>query len=134
LSGHSNTANRVNFDAKAEIRIHTDGNMHQRDNGVSWTQIDSTNDWVRPTSAIGAGNYYGRYTNLTGDTADAVSNVAEDTWFDLFTQNVIVGVVDTTPLGAITKSVTWDFEISESSSGPADVSASYTCTANRDDF
>jgi hypothetical protein len=69
--------------AYAHIKCDNDGNMYS-DKGTatpSWSQLDSVNDWVRPTGSA-PGLYEVRYTSLTGDAVYAATT-AEDVWHSL---------------------------------------------------
>lgn len=133
LSGGNLPAGNSGAICTAQFKVDNDGNMYSRVNNTVWNQISSTTDWVRPASAS-PGSYEVRYTNASGDTGFLSATTAEDTWHPMTTGDWIITITDDTPIGATQSSATFDIEIRIGSSGSAAVSASYTLTANRDDF
>lgn len=129
LSGHSNSAFNFGADAIAQFKLDNDGNMYERDNGGAWSQIDTTDDWIRPASSAGS-PYRGRYTNHTGDPLDGNTSQSEDTWQSTAT-DFIFSITDTTPLAA-TKTGNFDIEVDDGTT-QQDIEA-YTLHADREDF
>jgi hypothetical protein len=125
LSGE--TASRIvdnPADAYARIKVDNDGNMYKSQDGgsTSWSQIDSTNDWVRPTTSA-PGDYEVRFTSASNTPTS--STAAEDTWHDLDTGDFII-YNSRTSVG--TKNTNFTIEIRENGGSVLD-SASYTCHA-----
>jgi len=129
LDGHTNTAFNFGANAIAYFRIAADGNMYQQDNAAGFTQIDSTADWIVP-EASAPGSYRCMFDNLTGDTTFRVGWGFASTWYAL-TSNRDMYVYDNTT-GPGGKSITMDYAIDDGTTEQA--SASYTLTADREDF
>lgn len=131
LSGGTYQAYNFAADARLDIRVDDNGNMHRRSNSGSWVQIETSTGWCRPTTEA-PGAYEVRYTNATGDTGDLTATSAEDTWYALSSGDWAIWIDDsTTAPGGNT--ATFDIEIRNGSSGGADVSAQYTIGADRED-
>ena len=64
--------------ASAAIRIDQDGNVYKITNTSGTQQIDTTTDWIRP-STVGKAIYQVRYTNKTG-VGNPTATTAEDIW------------------------------------------------------
>lgn len=131
LSGETVDAFSFGSDAKAEIIVDNDGKVYKRTNNGSKVQIDTGTDWIRPVSAA-PDDYECRYTGLTGDALDAATSAAQNTWRALTTDYFFVQTDSTTGAGG--KSSTFTIEIRKGSSGSAIASASFTLTADREDF
>ena len=68
------------------FRIDNDGNVYRKQGYLaSYIQVNSTNDWVRPTTSA-PGLYEVRYTSLTGHAMQS-QTATEDTWHDLSTSD-----------------------------------------------
>jgi len=89
LDGHTVSAFKAGgTNADAHLKVDNDGNMYQQKNFGGYTQIDSTNDWVRPTTSS-PGLYEVRFTSLVGDTLTS-STASEDTWWDVSSGDFIL--------------------------------------------
>ena len=108
------------------LKVDNDGNMYKQINFGGYTQIDSSTDWVRPTTSS-PGLYEVRYTGLTG-SAIFTGTTAEDTWHSMSSgdwilrQRQLGGGFDST-------SSTFTVEIRLNGGAVLD-SASYTLTCN----
>ena len=129
LDGHINAAFRFGANALAYFKVDGDGNMYQKDNVGSYTQIDSTADWVRPTTSA-PGSYRVMFDNLTGDTAFRVGWGFASTYYALTTDREMYVFDNTTSGGG--KTITMDYNIDDGTTEQA--SASYTLSADREDF
>lgn len=130
LSGHSVVANTSGSQASARIKIDSDGKVYESVNLAAWVQVDTVDDWVRPANAA-PGSFETRYTNLTVD-ALASATAAEDIWHPMSSGDFILEQTDNTPAFGGNISIV-DIEIRSGSSGSAEVSASYSLTADRSD-
>jgi len=74
--------------ADAHLIIDNDGNVYKRSNFGTYTQVDSSTDWVRPTTSS-PGLYEVRFTGLTG-SALFTSTAAEDAWHSLSSGDFIL--------------------------------------------
>jgi len=125
LSGETATRTVMNpLDAYARIRVDNNGNMYKsQDIGTaSWVQIDTVNDWVRPTTES-PGLYEVRFTAASNTPTS--STAAEDTWhslssgdFTIYNSRLAVGI----------KTTNFTIEIRLDGGSVLD-SASYTCFA-----
>lgn len=125
VSGQTITEiNDAPTDSYARLKIDNDGNIYQsRDNGsASWSQIDTVNDWVRPTSSA-PGDYEVRFTSASNTPTS--STKTENTWHNLDTGDFIIYNSIT---GVGTKATNFTIEIRENGGSVLD-SASYTCHA-----
>lgn len=129
LDGHTNVALNFGADATAWFQINQDGLVYEKDNSGSWSQIDATADWVRPTF-LAPGDYEARYVNATGDTTDVTASATMNIWYSLSGSDYTISILDTTT-GPGGKSVTFDFEIRLD--GDTLASTSYTLSADRED-
>lgn len=129
LSGETVTAFNFGANATAHFKVDNDGNMYERTNSGSWSQIDSSTDWVRPTSSA-PGSYRTMYDSETGDTGFLVAWGFSGTYYAVSTDREMYTYDNTSVAGG--KSVTCDFHIDDGSTEQA--TASYTMTADREDF
>lgn len=122
ISGESISGSDAN---PVGIRINTDGTIDSRANG-SYTQIDSTTDWIIPNGAANS-DYEVRITNVVWTQGSAFTTEAatEDTWIDMSAAREW-SVTDTNPSSPGIQDVTFDLEIRYGSSGSAMDSGSYT--------
>ena len=131
LGGQFINASNSGADAIARVVVDQDGNMYEQINQGSLTQIDTTDDWVRPTSAS-PGSYENRYTGLTGD---ALSNApaAEDTWVTMSGGDRTYDNIDSGPTEPDSLSTTITLQI-RLGSGPVLDGGSYILVADREDI
>ena len=124
LSGETIDNSSVSGPLYARLKVDNDGKVYKStDTGTpSWVQIDTTTDWVRP-AASSPGAYEVRFT--ASSTTPTSSTTAEDTWHPMTSGDWIL--YNFAPAG--TKASTFTLEIRDGSTGPADVSASYTVRA-----
>ena len=129
LDGHTNTAFRFGANALAYFKVDGDGNMYMKDNVGSYTQIDSTADWVRPTTSA-PGTYRTMFDSITGDTAFRVGWGFASTYYALTTDREMYVYDNTSASGG--KTITMDYHIDDGTTEQA--TGVYTLTADREDF
>lgn len=130
LSGGTYNAGNMGADAYSYFIVDQNGNTYKRANNDTPIQVNTTDDWIRPTSEA-PGTYQVRVTNVTGDLSFWSSTSAEDAWYTLSTSDWFVWVWDST-IGFGGKSITFDVEIRKGT-GPTLASTSYTLSADRED-
>ncbi len=134
VSGGSFSAFNQDADATQEIWFDAnDGNCYESENLGSAVQINSADDWLRPTSSA-PGNYETRYTNHTGDSMTVTiggSAASEDTWYNFANGDFLFKITDSSP-GFGGNSATFTVEIRLDGGPPSD-SGSYTISADRED-
>lgn len=108
--------------ALAGLRFDTDGNVYKIEGSGNETQIDTTTDWIRPTT--GADQYQIRYTNLVGDALTGVSP-AEDTWTAVSSGDVILQMAQAV-VGS--RSATFDVQVRKGT-GSVLATTEYSLTA-----
>ena len=121
LDGQPITHNSGGSGARAGIRFGSDGTVFRRV-GVTYTQIDSTTDWIRPVS-YASSIYRVRCTNKSV-TAWTVEAAAEDVYVDLSVNRE--WRLD--ELGGGIETIVCDFEIELN--GATLASAQYTFTVD----
>jgi len=129
LSGESVIATNAEAPASAQFRFDNDGKIYEHD-GASWTQVDTVDDWVRPTTA--AADYEIRYTAVTGTLGTTTNFGTINTWYALTSDRYLS--VTTSGIGSQTATRTYTIEIRLAGSGSALATAMYTLTADREDF
>jgi hypothetical protein len=126
LSGESVSAFTVSSPASSQFRFDNDGKIYEH-NGASWTQVDTVDDWVRPTTV--AANYEIRYTAVTGTQGTTTNFGTINTWYALTSDRYLS--VTTVGAGFQTASRTYTVEIRLAGSGSALATGTYTLTAER---
>jgi hypothetical protein len=135
LQNETVSANNGAGQSWAEYIISYDGNVYKNENRSGDTQINAP-DWIRPTAK--AQNYEVRYTSVAGDTGDiSASNPAypgsEGTWLAMTgTNELYLEVTDTSPSGAVTKTITFTVEVRDAATATTIDTASISLTANQD--
>ena len=106
----------------AAVRFNADGTVQKRV-GVTYTQIDTGTDWIRPVSAA-SGDYQIRASKTSGSDPDTTLSDPLDTWLDLDAARQ--WGVRRYSTGDITSTLTIEIRLS---GGTALASRTYTLTA-----
>lgn len=131
LNNVTNTAFNFGANAYSYWKADNNGNCYTKDNSGSWNQVQSSTDWVRPsTEAPGSSQI--RHTAETGDTSWGVPPGALNAWLALSTDRSFY-CYDSAPLFGI-KEVVFTVELDGTGSSSADDTATITLRADREDF
>lgn len=111
-------------DVYCRVKVDNNGNIYESEDtgSVNWVQIDTSTDWVRPTSSA-PGTYQVRFTNATNTPTSATAT--EDTWHSLSSGDFII--YNSRTFAGI-KSTSFTIEIRQGTGSVLD-SATYTLTA-----
>lgn len=118
------------YSAQATIKFDNDGNVYKYEGATSgspsYVQVDTTNDWLRPTSAYNAG--FQIYVTETSGTIDTYTINAVSATLDQW--NSIAGDVILTNTQTSVGSNNCTMTVSIRYSGVTLASASYSCNAS----
>lgn len=139
LGGAGDVYSQVDpYNGSAVIRVYgtlggaRKGQIWANNNFGNLVQFAPADNWIRPVELADAEDWWVRFANITGDTAQLGGN-ANETWVQL-SANTYASLILNDPTGpSIQYSVFGQLELRTGSSGPAEYSTNFDMSAETDE-